>query len=172
MVNQIVVQSERVNVGHSCYGFPGKAAQVVVGKIQVLYGGNKLIKGGGGHLVDLVVSEDKVPKVDETFKVVVFYHAKPVSIHVKRPQGTQAEKSVGGDLADGVTGQGEVDQAGHVEKVLSADDGDEIVSKSQLDGLAVDGGGHKQQTSLSTEQSQSGGEVLADAATGAAVSLH
>lgn len=79
---------------------------------------------------------------------------------------------MGDDLADGVTGQGEVDQTGHVEKVFPADDGDEVVGESQLDGLAVDGGGHEQQTSLSTEQSQSGGEVLADAAAGAAVSLY
>lgn len=79
---------------------------------------------------------------------------------------------MGCDLADGVTGQGEVDQAGHVEKVFPADDGDEVVCEAQLHGLAVDGWGHKQQTGLSTEQSQSGGEVLADAAAGAVVALH
>lgn len=82
VVNQIVVQRERVDVGHSGYGFPGKGAQVVVGKIQVLDGGNKLIEGGGSHLVDLVVSEDEVPQVDEAFKVVILYHAEAVTVHV------------------------------------------------------------------------------------------
>ena len=172
MIDQVVVQRECVDVGHSSYGFPGKAAKVVIGKIQVLYGGNKFIKGGGGHLVDLVVSEDEVPQVDEAFEVVALYHAEAVSIHVERPQGTQAQEGVRGYLADGVAGQGEVNQTGHVEKVFPADNGDEVVSESQLDGLAVNGRGHEQQTGLGAEQSQSGGEVLADAAAGAAVSLH
>lgn len=172
VVDQVVIQCERVNVGHSGYGFPGKAAQVVVGKIQVLDGGDKLIEGVGGHLVDLVVPQDEVPQVDKAFKVVAPDHAETVPIHVERPQGPQAQEGVRSDLADGVTGQGEVDQTGHVEKVFPAYDGDEVVGQTQLHRLAVDGRWHEQQAGLSTEQGQSGGEVLADAAAGAAVPPH
>ena len=74
-----------------------------------------------------------------------------------------------GDLADGVAGQREVHQAGHVDKVLLADYGDEVVGEPQLHRLAVDGGRDEQQACLGAEQGERGGLVLADAAAGTAV---
>lgn len=63
-------------------------------------------------------------------------------------------------------------QAGHVEEVLPADDGDEVVGEPQLDCLAVDGGRHEKEARLGAEERQGGRQVLADAAARTTVALH
>lgn len=90
-----------------------------------------------------------------------------VAVHVQRSQSSQSREGVGGDLTDGVSGQSEMHQTGHVQEVFPPDSREKVVRQPELYGLAVDGGWDEQESGLGTQQGESGRDGLADTATGA-----
>ncbi len=123
-------------------------------------------------MVNLIIPQDQVSEVDQTLQLVTVDDRQPVPVHVQRSQRLQAKESVRRDLADGVAGQSEVHQARHVDEVFPPDGRDEVVGQTQLDGLAVDGGRHKEQAGFGTEERERGRDGLTDAAARAMLRLH
>ena len=84
----------------------------------------------------------------------VGYYGEPVAVQVQSPEAVEVRKGVRHNLAYGVAGQSQVQEACHVGEVPSPHRRDEVLCQPQLHGSAVDDRGHKEQPCLGTEDGE------------------
>lgn len=171
-LDEVVVQADRVDVGELGDRFPGNVDQIVVGQIQVLDGLDEVVQRSRGDVAQLVVAQDQMAEVNQPFKMVLVDVRQPVAVQVQRVEALKIEEGVRHDLTDGVPRQRQVDEVGHVGKILPSQRGDEVVHQPQLRRPPVDAGGHEEEPRFGAEDGEGWGEVLTHATLGAQHGLH
>lgn len=82
-----------------------------------------------------------------------------LTIQMQRTQTLQVGKGHRSDQVDGIPGQSQVDQSRHVDKVIPAHFGDEVVSQSQLNRAPIHMRGDEQEALVGTESAERFREV-------------
>lgn len=90
-----------------------------------------------------------------------------LTVQMERAQTLQVSKGQRSDQVDGVSGQSQINQPGHVDKVVPSHLHDEVVCQSQLNGAPVHMRRHKQEALVGTQRAQRLGQVAAHTVEGA-----
>lgn len=95
------------------------------------------------------------------------WNVREPTVQMEGAQTLQVGEGQGPDEVDSVSGQGQVHQSGHVDKVIPAHLRDEVVRQAQLHGAAVHVGWDEQQALVGAQRAERLRQVAAHAVEGA-----
>lgn len=77
-----------------------------------------------------------------------------LTVQMQRTQALQISEGHWSNQVDRVPRQGQIHQAGHVDKVVASHFCNEVVGQPQLDGASVDVRGHEQEALVGAERAE------------------
>lgn len=90
-----------------------------------------------------------------------------LTVQMERAQTFQVSEGQWSDQVDGVSRQSQINQSGHVDKVIPSHLHDKVVCQPQLDGASVHMRWHEQEALVGTQRAQRLGQIAAHAVEGA-----